>query len=126
MPVDIAPSQKRSCVFYLVGAHSLPTFEIPEMKELGEPMFRHLARWSNLGVEMPDGTLTKFASIVWCSAQTLPDLSGWRSNMSYANESVSSDRDECGNWPVSPARHARGHFFRTAHVQVFQDSTRTD
>ena len=113
-------------MLYLVGTRSLPTFEIPEMIELGEQMFCHLVRWANFGVEMPDGTLTKSASIVWCSAQTLPDLSGWRSDRSYANDSVSSDRDEYGNRPVSPARRARGHSFRTALVQVLQYSTRAD
>ena len=95
------------------------------MLELGEQMFHHLVRWANLGVEMPDGTLTKSASIVWCSAQTLPDLSGWRSDKSYANDYGSSDRDEYSK-AVSPARRARGNAFRPALVQIFLDSTRAD
>ena len=40
--------QKRSCVLYLVGTRSLPTFGMPEMKDLGEQMVRHLVRWANL------------------------------------------------------------------------------
>ena len=96
------------------------------MKELGKKMFRHLVRWANLGVGMPGLTLTNSASIVWCSAQTLPDLSGWRSDKSYANDSVSSDRDEYGNRRVSPARRARGHSFRSALLQILLDSTRAD
>ena len=118
--------QKRSCVLYLVGTRSLPTFEIPEMIELGEQMFSHLVRWANLGVEMPDGTLPKTSSIVWCSAHTLSDLSGWRSDKSYAREAVSSDRDAYSNRPVSPARRARGHAFRTALVLLFLGSARAD
>ena len=114
------------CVLYLVGTRSLPTFEIPEMIELGEQMFSHLVRWANLGVAMPDGTLPKTSSIVWCSAQTLPDLSGWRSDKSYAREAVSSDRDEYSNRPVSPARRARGHALRTALVLLFLGSARAD
>ena len=89
------------------------------MKELGAQMFPHLVRWANLGVEFPDGTLTKAASHVWCSAQTLPDLSGWRSDKEYAKDSTSSDRDEYGSRPVSPGRRARGHAFRTGLVKLF-------
>ena len=98
------------------------------MKELGAQMTCSLVRWANLGCEMPDGTLTKTASHVWCSAQTLPDLSGWRSDKEYANDSTSTDRDEYGMRSVSPARRARGHAFRTGLVQLIvetlADSTR--
>ena len=118
-------SHKGSCVLYLVGSQSLPTFEVPEMKELGEQMFRHLVRWANLGVEMPDGTLTKTTSRVWCSAQVLPDLSGFRTDKAYATDS-NSDLD--GARSVSPGRRARGRVFRVGLILLFQgtvsDSTR--
>ena len=113
-------------MLHIVGIRTLPTFEIPEMLEIGAQMFPHFVRWANLGVEMPDGTLTMVASIVWCSAQTLPDRSGWCSDKSYASDSGISVRDEYSSRPVSPARRACGNAFRTALVQIFRDSTRAD
>ena len=79
-------NSERQCVLYLYGGKKLNTYGTPSMRDLGERMFRSTVCWANLGIELLDGRLPRTESYVWSSAQSLPDLSGTRSDKIYASE----------------------------------------
>ena len=82
-------------------------------------MFRSTVCWANLGIELPDGRLPRTESYVWSSAQSLPDLSGTRSDKVYASESRVGRDDHSSDKDASGPRKARGRQARVALIHLF-------